>query len=94
MVDAADLKSASRKGVWVRVPPSAVNLCLVFMAYASFTIFMWTCSQVFEHLLLHFLALPFILYKIVIDFVTKPLGSNKTLHVWENVILLECSKPS
>ena len=25
MVDAADLKSASRKGVWVRVPPSAVN---------------------------------------------------------------------
>jgi hypothetical protein len=24
MVDAADLKSASRKGVWVRVPPSAV----------------------------------------------------------------------
>ena len=23
MVDAADLKSASRKGVWVRVPPSA-----------------------------------------------------------------------
>jgi hypothetical protein len=26
MADAADLKSASRKGVWVRVPPSAVNL--------------------------------------------------------------------
>ena len=25
MVDAADLKSASLKGVWVRVPPSAVN---------------------------------------------------------------------
>jgi hypothetical protein len=25
MVDAADLKSASRKGVWVRVPPSAVG---------------------------------------------------------------------
>jgi hypothetical protein len=25
MVDAADLKSASCKGVWVRVPPSAVN---------------------------------------------------------------------
>jgi hypothetical protein len=25
MVDAADLKSASRKGVWVRVPPSAVR---------------------------------------------------------------------
>jgi hypothetical protein len=25
MVDAADLKSASRKGVWVRVPPSAVK---------------------------------------------------------------------
>ncbi len=24
MADAADLKSASRKGVWVRVPPSAV----------------------------------------------------------------------
>ena len=24
MVDAADLKSASCKGVWVRVPPSAV----------------------------------------------------------------------
>ena len=24
MVDAADLKSASREGVWVRVPPSAV----------------------------------------------------------------------
>lgn len=23
MADAADLKSASRKGVWVRVPPSA-----------------------------------------------------------------------
>jgi hypothetical protein len=23
MVDAADLKSVSRKGVWVRVPPSA-----------------------------------------------------------------------
>ena|GEM_PF-2774330 len=26
MADAADLKSASRKGVWVRVPPSAVSL--------------------------------------------------------------------
>ena len=26
MVDAADLKSASCKGVWVRVPPSAVNV--------------------------------------------------------------------
>jgi hypothetical protein len=26
MVDAADLKSASRKGVWVRVPPSAVRI--------------------------------------------------------------------
>jgi DNA-directed RNA polymerase subunit E'/Rpb7 len=25
MVDAADLKSASLTGVWVRVPPSAVN---------------------------------------------------------------------
>ena len=25
MADAADLKSASRKGVWVRVPPSAVS---------------------------------------------------------------------
>jgi hypothetical protein len=25
MVDAADLKSASCKGVWVRVPPSAVK---------------------------------------------------------------------
>ena len=25
MVDAADLKSASREGVWVRVPPSAVE---------------------------------------------------------------------
>jgi hypothetical protein len=25
MVDAADLKSASRKGVWVRIPPSAVD---------------------------------------------------------------------
>ena len=25
MVDAADLKSASCKGVWVRVPPSAVS---------------------------------------------------------------------
>jgi hypothetical protein len=29
MVDAADLKSASRKGVWVRVPPSALN-CLMY----------------------------------------------------------------
>ena len=26
MVDAADLKSVSREGVWVRVPPSAPNL--------------------------------------------------------------------
>ena len=29
MVDAADLKSASRKGVWVRVPPSAVKITLL-----------------------------------------------------------------
>jgi hypothetical protein len=28
MVDAADLKSASLAGVWVRVPPSAVDFCL------------------------------------------------------------------
>jgi hypothetical protein len=29
MVDAADLKSASCKGVWVRVPPSAVKVALL-----------------------------------------------------------------
>jgi hypothetical protein len=29
MADAADLKSASREGVWVRVPPSAVIVSLL-----------------------------------------------------------------
>jgi hypothetical protein len=30
MADAADLKSALRKEVWVRVPPSAHLHCLIF----------------------------------------------------------------
>ena len=38
MVDAADLKSASRKGVWVRVPPSAV-FSLALLALLSRLIF-------------------------------------------------------
>ena len=38
MADAADLKSASRKGVWVRVPPSAV-FSLTMLALQSCLIF-------------------------------------------------------
>jgi hypothetical protein len=33
MVDAADLKSVSRKGVWVRVPPSAPRLSKYLLYY-------------------------------------------------------------
>ncbi len=37
MVDAADLKSASREGVWVRVPPSALQVVsrVSFLALAT-----------------------------------------------------------
>ena len=35
MVDAADLKSASRLGVWVRVPPSAPAVFCRLLLYAA-----------------------------------------------------------